>query len=37
MKKNIKVIFKNKIDTSVFDKSFYLEILEEIRKSKKNK
>lgn len=37
MQKNMKVIFKNKIDTSIFDKGFYLGILEEIRNLKKQK
>ena len=34
MSKNIKIIFKNKIDTSIFDKGFYKEILEKIKSLK---
>ena len=34
MQKNMKVIFKNKIDISIFDKSFYKDILEKIKNLK---
>ena len=37
MQKNIKVILKDKIDISIFDKSFYKDILEKIKSLKCSK
>ncbi len=34
---DIKVIFKNELDNNIFDKEFYLKLLESIREVKKTK